>query len=216
MFGISNNPYPVFQAQPATPVGLVTVRVALFSLSVILLLSFQEAVPAWNVSYWLTVAIGLTSMMLFLWAKTGDNHAPLEVSGGLDLLLLFMAIYVLAEGTAAGLIPGGMMELALVLTIPIGVLHFGYLMGGTVGMTVGAWYFLMYAQVVGAPSGMGPARVQGTLALVLGALISLLVQTMRQDREPEPADSAVMRLSVERDRVDVDADANDREFPIAA
>lgn len=163
-----------------TALRLALVRVALLSVCIALLLTLRDAVPAWETLYWTTLAVGVTSIVLFVWAKTKDDYTPLSASAGFDLLLLLIAIYTMAQGTTNDKLPPGFIELGLVLAIPVGMFHFGRLAGTVSALAVTAWYLLMFSVIMNAPGGMMLAFVQGTSALVIGGLIAVLFDAMRQ------------------------------------
>ena len=159
---------------------LALVRVALLTLCIALLLTLRDAVPAWVTLYWITLAVGVTSVVLFVWARTKEDFAPLSAGAGFDLLLLLIAIYTMAQGTTNDKLPPGFVELGLVLAIPVGMFHFGRLAGTVSAMVVTAWYFLMYWAIMNAPGGMMVAVVQGLAALAIGGMIATLFDAMRQ------------------------------------
>ncbi|MBM3939549.1 MAG: hypothetical protein FJ318_01385 [SAR202 cluster bacterium] len=164
-----------------TDTGVAVVRVSLYSICVLLLLSQRDAVPAWDSFYWLTVGLGLTSITLLFWARSRGANAALTVSTGLDLLLLFTATFVIAWGTAGGTMPVGFGELVLVLAVPVCVLHFGPLMGLASSSVLGAWHFLTHAQIARPQDSMGIPLIGGMAALGVGALIALMVTAMRHE-----------------------------------
>ncbi len=180
MFGLSDSHDGTPTLDNTAALRLALVRVALLSTCVALLLTLREAVPAWVTLYWLTLAVGITSLVLFVWAKTKEDYAPLSAGAGLDLLLLLIAIYAMAQGTAQGNLPAGFIELGLVLAIPVGVFHFGRIAGSVSAGSVTAWYFLMYSVIMGAPGGMVVAVLQGTSALGIGGLIAILFSAIRE------------------------------------
>ncbi len=197
MFELSDTHHTATTLDNTAALRLALVRVALLSTCIALLLTLREAVPAWVTLYWLTLAVGITSMVLFVWAKTKEDYAPLSAGAGLDLLLLLIAIYSMAQGTANGSLPPGFIELGLVLAIPVGVFHFGKLAGTVSAGAVTSWYFLMYSAILNAPGGMIVATLQGTSALGIGGLIAVLFSAIRQQELdnllalaslPEPAD----------------------------
>lgn len=171
------------RALEKTPLSMGVVRAALYSSSVLVLVALRNVVPAWDAMYWLTVAFGLTSIFLFFWAKSRGDSAPLTVSIGLDLLLLFSNIYVLSAGTALAGVPPGITELVLVLAVPVAFFHFGALMGGAVTGALAGWYFVVYTHIVRPENGTAMALLQGASAVVLGVLVTFMVLAMRQDQE---------------------------------